>query len=82
MVAITLWPPERSSPASSLAALGVELAHHVVEQHQRDLAALLGEHGPLGEQQGQQRQALLALGAVHAQLASVPQHGSSSRWGP
>ncbi len=33
----------------------------------------LGEHGALGEQQREQGQALLALGAVQAQLAAVAQ---------
>ncbi len=56
-----------------LAALGVELAHHVVEQHQRHAAAFAGEHRTLGEQQGEQGEALLALRAVQAQLTPVAQ---------
>ena len=56
-----------------LAALAVELAHDVVEQHQRRAAAFAGEHRALGQQQRQQRQTLLTLGAVDAQLAPVAQ---------
>ena len=74
-MAITLCPPLESSRGEQLAALGVELAHHVVEQHQRRTSPLAGEHGALGEQQREQRQALLALGAVEAQLAPIAQQG-------
>ena len=35
VVVITLWPPARSTLDQPLAPAGVELAHHVVEQHQR-----------------------------------------------
>ena len=56
-----------------LAALGVELAHDVVEQHQRHTVAFVGEHRALGEQQRQEREALLALGPVGAQVAAVAQ---------
>ncbi len=55
------------------AAIGVELAHDVVEQHQRGSPALDGQHRALGEQQRQQREPLLALGAERLQLASVAQ---------
>jgi hypothetical protein len=35
--------------------------------------ALVGEHGTLGQQQRQQREALFALGAIYAQLTPVTQ---------
>jgi hypothetical protein len=38
-----------------LAALGVELGHHVVEQHQRRAVAALGQQLALGEQEREQR---------------------------
>ena len=83
VVVITLWPPARDALDEQLAALGVELAHDVVEQQQRRRAALGGERRALGEQQRQQREALLALRAVDAQLAAVAQRAaSSSRCGP
>src|SRR5580704_8958168 len=64
--------PTRAQLADEqLSALGVELAHDVVEQHQRYAAALGGEHGALGEQQGEQGEALLALRSVDAQLPAV-----------
>ena len=53
--------------------LGVELADDVVEQQQRRRAALGGERVALGQQQRQERQALLALRPVGAQLAPVAQ---------
>ena len=56
-----------------LAAIRVELRHHVVQQHQGRPAAALGEQGALGEQQGEQGDALLALGAVGAQSRPVEQ---------
>ena len=59
----------------ALAAVGVELAHDVVEQQQRRRAALVLEHRALGQQQREQGQALLALRAVGAQLAPVAQQG-------
>ena len=52
-------------------ALRVELAHHVVEQHQRRRPARVEQGSPLGEQQRQQRGALLALRAVAAQRAAA-----------
>ena len=57
----------------ALAALGVELAHDVVEEQHRRRAALLLERRAFGEQQRQQRQPLLALRPVDAQLAPVAQ---------
>src|SRR5439155_1341915 len=50
-----------------------ELAHHVVEQQQRRSAALLRELLPLGEQQREQGEALLAARPVGAQLAAIAQ---------
>ena len=81
---ITRWPPRsRRTSTSALAAIGVELAHHVVEQHQRRRAALGGERLALGQQQRQQREALLALRAVGAQLAARRAAATrSSRCGP
>ena len=55
------------------AAIGVELAHDVVEQHQRRRAALGLQHAALGQQQRQQAQPLLALGAVEPQVAAFAQ---------
>ncbi len=52
-------------------AVGVELAHHVVEEHQRRRAPLGGQRLALGHQQREQGDPLLALGAVGAQLAAV-----------
>ena len=70
---MTLCPSPRSISASSRAAVGVELAHDVVEQHERHRVARRRERLALGEQQRQQRQPLLALRAVRAQLAPVAQ---------
>ena len=65
------------------AAVAVELAHHVVEQHQRRRLAAIGDRLALGQQQRQQRQPLLALGAVGAQLAARRARATrSSRCGP
>src|SRR6185436_622035 len=55
----------------ALAALSVELAHDVVEEQDRRRPALLLERGALGEQERQQRQPLLALRPVDAQLDAV-----------
>ncbi len=82
VVAITLWPPAAQLAGKQLAALAVELAHDVVEQHQRRAAAFAGQHRALGQQQRQQRQALLALGAVDAQLAPVAQDRELVAVGP
>ena len=58
--------------ASSSRRSRVELAHHVVEQHQRRRVARSPASAvALGQQQREQRQTLLALGAVGAQLAPV-----------
>jgi hypothetical protein len=54
-----------------LAALGVKLAHHIVEQQQWRLAALVGQHLALGQKQRQQSYALLPLGAVDAKLSPL-----------
>ena len=70
-VVITLWPPARSSRRRRARRVGVELAHHVVEQHQRRRLARRGERLALGQQQREQAEALLALRAVGAQLAAV-----------
>ncbi len=51
----------------ALAALRVQLAHHVVEEEERDDAARLQQRLALGEEEGQQGEALLALRAVAAQ---------------
>ena len=57
------------------AAAGVELAHDVVEQHQRRRPARRGERLALGQQQREQPEPLLPARAVGAQLAVVaPQH--------
>ena len=66
-----------------LPAVGVELGHHVVQQHQGRPAAALGEQRALGEQQRQQGHALLALRPIGAKR-DVPSSSSwsSSRWGP
>ena len=48
----------------------VELAHHVVEEHQRRVSARLEQGAALGEEQRQHRRALLPLRAVAAQRAS------------
>ena len=64
-------PPATRRSHSSRAALGVELGGDVVEQHHRRRAALGEQDLALGEQQRQQRQAVLALGAVAAQRAVV-----------
>ena len=53
-----------------LAAQRVELAHDVVEQHQRRGPALGGQHAALGQQQRQQPEPLLAARPVGAQLAA------------
>ena len=63
----------------ALAAVGVELAHHVVEQHQRRRAAHLAERLALGQQQREQGQALLALRAVGAQVATVARRARGRR---
>ena len=47
-----------------LAALRVELTHHVVEQQQRCTPAMLCEHRSLGQQQREQGHTLFSLGAV------------------
>ncbi len=44
-----------------LAPVGVELGHHVVEQHQRRRLAAIGERLTLGQQPAEQRQPLLTL---------------------
>ena len=64
---ITAWPLSAQQLDQQPAPLGVELAHHVVEQHQRRGARRLEQRLALGEQQRQQRRALLALGAVAPQ---------------
>ena len=51
----------RQLAREQLAPLGVQLAHHVVEQHHRRLAALAGYHRALGQEQCEQGQSLLAL---------------------
>src|SRR6185437_5459849 len=51
----------------------VELAHHVVEQHQRYPVTLARQYRALAQKQREEREALLALGAVGAQLATVAQ---------
>ena len=53
-----------------LAAAGVELAHDVVEQHQRRRPALRGQHLALGQQQREQPEPLLPARPVGAQLAA------------
>ena len=55
----------------ALAAVGIELAHDVVEQEQRRAPASLGQRLALGDEQRQQRQPLLALRPVGAQGAPV-----------
>ena len=66
-------PGARQHLREQRAALGVELAHDVVEQHQRHGAPRRRQRLALGQQQRQQRQALLALRAVGAQLAPAAQ---------
>ena len=68
---MTLWPPRAQHVDEPRAARGVELAHHVVEQHQRRGAALGGQRLALGQQQREQPEPLLAPRAVGAQLAAV-----------
>jgi hypothetical protein len=53
------------------AAVGVELAPNVVSEHERQRPARVADRLALGQQQREQRQALLALRAVGAQLAAV-----------
>ena len=55
-----------------VAARAVELAHHVVEQHQRRRAATVRDRLALGEQQREQAEPLLTLRAVDPQLAALP----------
>ena len=51
----------------------VQLAHHIVEKHQGRAVAFAGDDGALGHKQGEEREPLLPLRAVHAQLAPVAQ---------
>ena len=62
-----------------LAALGVELRHHVVEQHQRRPRPALGEQRALGEQQREERRPLLALRAVRAQRHALRAEAGARR---
>ena len=69
---ITDWPPPARSKSTSARRGGpVELAHHVVEQHHRRRLAPGRDRLALGQQQRQQRQALLPLRAICAQLAAL-----------
>src|SRR5207247_10216920 len=61
----------RQPPREQRPAIGVELAHHVVEQHQRWDAARLEQRPAFREQQREESRALLALRAVAAQRAPV-----------
>ena len=72
-------PDARHAGDEPLAALGVELAHHVVEQQQRRVLARVGEGVALGQQQREQRHPLLALRAVGAQLAAVAREHAGRR---
>ena len=82
VVVITDWPLRSQDLDQRVAAVAVELAHHVVEQHQRRRVALGGDRLALGQQQRQQREPLLALRAVGAQLASLAQGGEVVAVGP
>ena len=53
--------------SEQLAALGVELRHDVIEQHQRQARAARGQEFPLGEEQREQCGPLLTLRAVGPQ---------------
>ena len=53
------------------APLGVQLAQDVVQQQDRRAAALIAQKLPLGQQKGQQAEALLALGAEAPQLVAT-----------
>jgi predicted O-methyltransferase YrrM len=53
-------PVRAQQPREQGAAIGVELAHDVVEEHERDGAARRGERLALGEQEGEEGEALLA----------------------
>ena len=70
---MTLCPSPLSISREQRPALGIQLAHDVVEQHERDRSARRRERLALGEQQRQQREPLLALRAVRAQLAAAAQ---------
>ena len=74
--------PDAQALDQALAARGVELAHHIVEQEQRWRPALLLQCRPLGEQERQQRETLLALRAVCAQLAPIAQQREVVAVGP
>ena len=64
-------PPALEHRDEAAAPIGVELAHHVVEQQQRQLPAGRAQRLALGEQQRQQAEPLLALRAVAAQRATA-----------
>jgi hypothetical protein len=53
------------------APLTVKLAHHIVKEEQRWGVAVDGERVALGQQERQQGQTLLPLGAVGAQFAAL-----------
>ena len=66
-----------------LAALGVELGHHVVEQHQRRASPALGQQLALREQQRQQRRRAAGPGSRRRAAATPPSSSwRSSRCGP
>ena len=54
-----------------LAVRGVELAHHVIEEHQRGRASGLEQGGALGEQEGEEGEPLLSLGGEPPQLPAA-----------
>src|SRR4029077_18596861 len=60
---------QRSAPGA------VQLAHHVVEQHHRRRAALLGDRLALGQQQREQPEPLLALRPERPQVAAAELRG-------
>ncbi len=74
VVVITDCPCDRRTLDERVAAISVQLAHHVVEQHQRNCVPFGGDRLALGQQQRQQRQPLLTLGAIGTELAAAVQH--------
>ena len=71
---ITDWPPPlRSSSTSAWRRIPVELAHHVVEQHQRRRLAASAIASRSASSSASSAEPLLALRSVRPQLASVAQ---------
>ena len=60
-------PARAQQLCEQVAARGVQLGHHVVQQHERSPPAPLRQQAALGEQQREQGRALLALRPVGPQ---------------